>query len=152
MTHKSADSYIAVFNYIEKFFELKPARFMADFEGGIRKSIRKRYPKADLHGCWFHYCSSIRRKFRSYGMAKLISDNRNVFIIYRMLLHLPLLPAKDIYRGFVVVKNEAKARKVSTHFKKAFEYFENYWIELVCFFPYQYGYSIHSIHWMQLIL
>lgn len=132
MTNKSTELYERIFKYIEKnIFKLQPARFMADFESGLRKAIKNCYPYVALNGCWYHYCCSIRRRLVSIHMHQFIENHHEARIIYRKLLSLPLLPAQSIVGGFDMIKAEAKAHGIYKEFKKFFEYFNDYWLELV---------------------
>lgn len=101
---------------------------------GLRKAINEFYPGATLHGCWYHFCAAVRRKFLSLDMYELISKFPAAKLICRMLLCLPLLPAESIYNGYNIVKQEAIKEKLDKKFKKIFEYFEEYWLPLVSFY------------------
>lgn len=107
MTKKTTESYIAVFKYIEdNLFKLKPANFMTDFEAGLRKAILICYPTIPLHGCWYHYCSAVRRKALHLGLFSLLRDDLSARAIYKKLLNLPLLPSDHIVPGFEIIKKE----------------------------------------------
>lgn len=135
MSGKKAKLYKEIFNFIEKnLIKLLPAQFMTDFEAGLRKAINEFYPVATLHGCWFHFCAAVRRKFLSLDLYGLISKFPAAKLIYRMLLCLPLLPAESIYNGYNIVKQEAIKEKLDKKFNKIFEYFEQYWLPLVSFY------------------
>lgn len=133
MTDKRTDSYQAIFKYIEEnVFMLQPAEFMADFETGLRKAIQNSYPQASLHGCWYHYSASIRRRLMTLCMYRLITDEPMGAQIYRMMLSLPLLPQNRILDGFNVVKTVARENHLYREFKKFFDYFNDYWMKMVC--------------------
>lgn len=65
MTRKTAQSYLALFEYIEqKLFELDPKEMMTDFEKGMRKAIKICWPDVILRGCWFGTSgSTIARQY-----------------------------------------------------------------------------------------
>lgn len=135
MSGKKTELYKEIFDFIEKkLIQLKPAQFMTDFEAGLRKAINEFYPDAILYGCWYHFCSAVRRKFMSLDMYELISKVPAAKLIYRMILSVPLLPAELICKGYNIVKEEATKKKLDKKFKKIFEYFEQYWLEQVGFF------------------
>ncbi|XP_055308039.1 uncharacterized protein LOC129572142 [Sitodiplosis mosellana] len=118
MTDKEAASYQAVFEYIEThIFKLQPAEFMADFETGLRAAIQRYYPEASLHGCWYHYCSSIRRRLMTLDMHQVITDDPSGIEIHRMCLSLPLLPQACILEGFNVVQRTAREKGLYSEFK-----------------------------------
>lgn len=124
MSGKTAELYSEVFNYIEKnIFSMQPSQFMCDFETGLRSAIKKCYPSTRLYGCWFYYTSAIRRRMIGLHLYKLISEDANAATIYRMLLHLPLLPSGFISKGYKFMKNEARERNLHNVFKPIFTYF-----------------------------
>lgn len=132
MSGKSAELYKQVFQYIENnVFKMKPSQFMTDFEAGMRKAIEECYPNAILHGCWYHFCAAIRRKLVTLQLYQLIVEVPSAMAIYRMILNLPLLPSEFILEGFQVIKKIARDRKLYKQFKSLFEYFENFWLQLV---------------------
>lgn len=64
MSNKTANLYRKVFQYIEiNVFELRPSRFMTDFEAGLRKAINECYPGVPLH-----FCAVVRRKLLSHKL------------------------------------------------------------------------------------
>lgn len=134
MSGKSGELYKQVFDFIEKnLFKLKPAKFMADFEAGLRNAINEFYPETVLCGCWFHFCAAVRRKFLSLQLHDLIKEVPAAKKIYRKILSLPLLPAELILNGYNLVKEEAKRNNLNKDFKAIFNYFEQYWLRLVSF-------------------
>lgn len=136
MSGKESELYKEVFDFIEerKLFKINPtASFMLDFEAGMRKAIKERFPKSKLHGCWYHFMAALRRKFRSLHMLRLIADDENANKIYRKLLSLPLLPSDSIENGYDEIKIEARKRNLHKEFRRFFSYFENFWLKLVSF-------------------
>lgn len=132
MTDKSAASYKAIFHYIEsKIFRLQPSQFMADFESGLRPAIWDFYPNSKLHGCWYHYCSSLRRRLLNMSMYDLITNNSEAKSIYRKMLSLPLLPPESIIGGFDLIKEKARKNKLYRPFKNFFDYFQKFWLNFV---------------------
>lgn len=98
MTRKTAEA---------KIFKMKPAEFIADFEGGVRKAVNTFYPDAVLHGCWYHYKVAIRMKFMKLSLFDLITHDSNANILYGMVQNLPLLPPEKILEGYAIIKNRA---------------------------------------------
>lgn len=135
MSRKTSDLYIEVLKYIEtNIFEMKPSNFMLDFEMGMRKAIKEVYPYATLNGCWFHYCSAIRRKMIKLGFCKQIKNTTsNVRFIYRMIHALPLLPSGMFLNGYNFIKSESQKLKLEKTLRTFFSYFESYWINMVCY-------------------
>lgn len=130
MTRKTTECYIAVFEFIERnLFKLKPAEFMTDFEDGMRKAIKKRWPKAKIRGCWFHLCRAIERRYRKLGLHKLKRTNGKK--IKKMLMNIPLLPENMIMEGFFSIIAFAKRKRLFKHFARLFSYFSRYWLNQV---------------------
>lgn len=105
---------------------------MTDYEKGLRKSVREKFPKTDLRGCWFHYCKAIRSKFIELGMRPLISRHSEASKYYRQIKNLPLLPATDIESGFSYIEKEIKRNGLYGVFENFLQYFKNFWLEEVC--------------------
>lgn len=131
MSNKTADAYKKLFRYIEdNVFKLNPTSFMADFEGGIRKAITEFYINAILRGCWFHFKAAVRRNV-SRQLLEIIAESTMAATIYRMLLSLPLLPSDKINEGFQIIKRITATNKLFKAFQTFFEYFENFWLQMV---------------------
>lgn len=132
MSHRTASSYDALFEFIESFvFELEPVSFMCDFEYGLRKSLHTKYPNSRISGSWFHFDQAVRRKCCSLKKKfhRQISQHREKVRIYRKLLLLPLLPQRMIHDAFVDLRMDAEVFDCATFFKTIFEYYETEWIE-----------------------
>lgn len=134
MTNKECVSYIAVLKYIEKHvFKLEPTMFMADFEPGLRKAINIVYPKAELHGCFFHYRSAVRAKFMKLKLNKLVKRNPDARQIYQMLSHLVLLPTDNILEGYAHIVAKSHVTGLNQSLQGIFRYYKDYWLRLVRF-------------------
>lgn len=136
MTRKTSKCYKAVFEFIEEklLFKLEPKEFMTDYEDGMRLAIKKQWPNAIIHGCWFHLCKAILKRARKLGMVKLLQRSSKAKIILRGLMSVALLPAEKIMEGFLSVKRFANKSRLFEKFRKLFVYFERYWLNSqVCF-------------------
>lgn len=135
MESRSAISYKQVFSYIEtNLLELKPGVIHSDYEAGLLKALRIVYKNSKLVGCWFHYCQAIRKRLgRNKGrnfFANLKKDEA-AYKIYRKILDLPLLPAKDIPEGFAIIRKEISEQNLGRWFEHIYAYFEKQWIPKV---------------------
>lgn len=129
MTRKTESCYTAIFHYIEThLFSLKPTEMMTDFEAGMRNSIKIVYPKTRLRGCWFHFCSALRKKSLRLGLRPLINSNRNAKLLFKELMSLPLLPAINIVQGYMHIKSIAQSYDIFKYFNRFFLYFESFWL------------------------
>lgn len=136
MTHRNAESYSRVFQFIEeKLLKLEPDEFITDFEGGMRKAIEQFYPHATLRGCWYHYSAALRKKILCLGLGWLIKEDENARNLKKMIMSLPLLPAEDFMQGYNHIKILAESWKLLLEFRPFFKYFEEYWIVQVSSFP-----------------
>lgn len=129
MTRKTAESYKALFEYIEKeIFELKPAEFMTDYEDGMRLGIKTRWPTVIIRGCWFHYSKAILKRCRKLSLTKLLKENADAKAIKKQLAALPLLPANQIEEGFAAIQKLASKKKLTKRFRRLFSYVRSYWL------------------------
>lgn len=129
MTRKTQSCYTAVFQYIETHvFSLEPTEMMTDFEAGMRNSIRTVYPKSKLRGCWFHYCSALRKKTKKFRLRPIINSNPYARFLFKELMSLPLLPAVNIVQGYKHIKRLAQSYQMFENFRGYFRYFESFWL------------------------
>lgn len=132
MTRRTYESYAAIFNYIEThIFALEPNSFITDYEAGLRKAIRRRYPNANLHGCWYHFCAAIRKKYAKLGLFGLCKQDAEANLTKNSLMSLPLLPNDRLEEGFNYIKERAEQHGHAKQFQKLFNYFESYWLKEV---------------------
>lgn len=144
MTRKTSTCYTALFQYIEKnIFNLQPKEIMTDFEGGMRNSIKMVYPNVILRGCWFHYCSAIRKKVVQLGLYPLTNRNRKAKLIFKEIMSLPLLPAANIVQGFIHIKKLANVHGLLGRFIGFFTYFESFWLLEVSYMECSNLYSLY---------
>lgn len=135
MSNRKAQSYEAVFNFIEnRIFKLKPKGLMTDWEAGMRNALRKCYPEATLRGCWYHFCAAIRKKCLVIGLHSILKCNADARLIKKLITSLPLLPPENFEEGYAHIKNMANEFDLSSEFETLFSYFENYWINQVLSF------------------
>lgn len=130
-TRKTANSYAALFKYIEKnLMLLKPAEIMTDFEEGLRLGCKRSWPNFILRGCWFHLCRALIRKSNKLGMKKLIKSTPLAKFILKALMSLPLLPNDKLVEGYDIIKEFALKQNLP-QFPVFFKYFEDYWLKKV---------------------
>ncbi|XP_057328443.1 uncharacterized protein LOC130669508 isoform X2 [Microplitis mediator] len=73
--------------------------FMSDYEKATIKALKKSFPLAKVHGCFFHYSQAIVKRWTK---LKLDIPDR----ILSMVLAIPLLPANKFYEAEEVIRNE----------------------------------------------
>lgn len=132
MTRKTAESYFAVFKFIEeKLFKFEPTEMMTDYEEGLRLAIKNRWPNTRIRGCLWHYKRAINKKCKSMGMTSLFKHNKHARKIKTMLSNLPLLPEHLLIKGYDSIINFTRSKKLNKRFQNVFSYFEGYWIKKV---------------------
>lgn len=130
-TRKTAKSYIALFEFIQKkLMLLIPAEIMTDFEEGLRLACKKTFKDFILRGCWFHFCSALRKRCNKLGMKKFVQLNPVAKFVLKALMSLPLLPAHQIVEGYESIKNFASKLNL-LRFPELLQYFESYWLKKV---------------------
>ncbi|XP_070167590.1 uncharacterized protein [Polyergus mexicanus] len=74
---------------------------MSDFELAAVKSLNKKFPRANLTGCWFHFNQAVLRKW-----AKLRLSNIPKMVL-SMTMTLPLLPPDMFQEALLIIQTEA---------------------------------------------
>uniref|UniRef100_A0A914YFB7 MULE transposase domain-containing protein n=1 Tax=Panagrolaimus superbus TaxID=310955 RepID=A0A914YFB7_9BILA len=83
---------------------------MVDFEKGLHNAISSVFPTADITGCFFHLCQSIRKKIAELGLIVDVRENAEVRQLCSMLRALAFLPLADVLTGFNLLKAEISER------------------------------------------
>lgn len=131
MSNRTAESYTAVIEYIEKnVFQLKPASLMTDWELGMRKALKICYPNTVLRGCWFHYCSNIKKKLLKLGLDCVLKSCVDAKMIAKEFMSLPLLPKEHFEAGLNHIKSTIRQCQLSPAFRTFLTYF-NFWVNQV---------------------
>lgn len=133
MSNRTTECYQAVIEYIEEnIFQLEPASLMTDWELGMRKALKICYPKSLLRGCWFHYCSSLRKKFIKLGLNHLLKNNERAKMISQQFMSLPLLPKEHFQAGLNHIKQLIPGYQLLPAFRNFLSYF-NFWVRQVSY-------------------
>lgn len=131
---KTAECYTDIFEFSNEKFNLEPKEIITDFELGLRKAIKSVWINANLRGCWFHFCSAIRKKAIILGMHSILyskNANADAVLLKNMLMNIPLLPPESIEEGYTIVKSKILESLFADKFKELLAYFEGYWCEQV---------------------
>lgn len=111
MSRKTRKAYEAVFDFINaKIFDLSGTKeFITDYETALRKALKKKYRRAKLSACHFHFAQALRRKAKSIsGFMEFLRNNEAAKKIYFDLMYLPLLKAKQIEPAFIEIRKKAE--------------------------------------------
>ena len=76
----------------------------------ISGSLKEVFPDIQIHGCQFHYSQSIFRKVQGLGLTKTYKEDSALRQEVKMLFALPLLPQRDMIKGFEEMEMNADAR------------------------------------------
>lgn len=131
MSNRTAESYQAVIKYIEEnIFQLEPASLMTEWELGMRKALKICYPGCILRGCWYHYCSSLRKKCIKHGLDCLLKTNESAKRISQQFMSLTLLPKEHFQTGLNYIKRLSPDYQLSVAFRSFLSYL-NFWVRQV---------------------
>lgn len=85
---------------------IKPQTAMMDFEMGILKSFKARFPLSHVRGCFFHLNQSVYRQVQKNGLKKQYEEDESVAIKLKMLCALAYLPEELVIQGFEMIVDE----------------------------------------------
>ncbi|XP_067210206.1 uncharacterized protein [Linepithema humile] len=74
---------------------------MSDFEMAAVKSLNKKFPRAKLTGCWFHFNQAVLRKWRKLRLSNVPKK------ILSMTMALPLLPPDMFQEALLIIQTKA---------------------------------------------
>ncbi|XP_070168069.1 uncharacterized protein [Polyergus mexicanus] len=74
---------------------------MSDFEMAAVKSLNKKFPRANLTGCWFHFNQAVLRKWRKLRLSNIPK------MVLSMTMTLPLLPPDMFQEALLIIQTEA---------------------------------------------
>ncbi|TGZ46497.1 Uncharacterized protein DBV15_11691, partial [Temnothorax longispinosus] len=74
---------------------------MSDFETAAVKSLNKKFPNANLTGCWFHFNQAVLRKWRKLRLSNIPKT------VLSMTMTLPLLPPNMFQEALLIIQTEA---------------------------------------------
>ncbi|KAG5684480.1 hypothetical protein PVAND_013712 [Polypedilum vanderplanki] len=120
MTGRTQKSYDAVFYHIREAilsFDGKlriPKTATADFETGMRNSLKFIWPDITLVGCNFHMCQALRRKAMSLQTlsTKISNTNTKHGYILKLFMRLSLLPLDRLNAGYEQLKEYIYSKKI----------------------------------------
>ncbi|CAI6353875.1 unnamed protein product [Macrosiphum euphorbiae] len=110
---------------------------ITDYEVALRDVLISSFPEARYAGRWFHHNQAVWRKMNSLGYLHHLNTNNNARKVLKLLLSLPLLPARDMENGFLLIR--AFARNHDVHLERLLSYYESYWLRNI-------GPQVVSVH------
>ena len=106
---------------------------MSDFEKASRKSAHKKFPNIVVHGCYFHYTRAVFKNLLKIGLSKSYHKKPNFKFWAKLIMAMPLLPARFIPDMFTqLLAEEIAFENVAdqlnfTRFKR---YIEHTWVPI----------------------
>ncbi|XP_076301818.1 uncharacterized protein LOC143219896 [Lasioglossum baleicum] len=101
---RTAAMYTAIWKQIFTLIPELPnnIRFiMSDYEAAAVTTLNELFPNAHIHGCWFHYCQAILRKWRKLGLTNVPNT------VLRMSMSLALVPETKFQEALLIIQKEA---------------------------------------------
>ena len=78
---------------------LDPATVQIDFELAAIRAVEREFPKAEVKGCYFHYCQALWRKVQNLGLAVQGRSSLQQWI--RRAAGLALLPHNEVQDAWI---------------------------------------------------
>lgn len=100
MKNKTKVSYLKIFKYINRTFQMSNIQFITDFELSLVNSIKQILKPIKMNGCLFHFGNIIWRKIQSLGYANIYRNDLNYRMFVKKLLLLSYVPISDVKLGF----------------------------------------------------
>ncbi|CAF2124705.1 unnamed protein product [Rotaria magnacalcarata] len=86
--------------------ELKPERFITDYESGIIKAVRKEFGGVVHQGCFFHFLQRTNKKLKSYGLWKYYKNNDSLHLYVKKLMAIVLLKVNYMDNAYQLLCDE----------------------------------------------
>lgn len=128
LTKRCRRAYDALFEFIEeRICNLAPVSIMCDYDFPLRNALRHMYPHCMRQPSHFQLVkAALRYALRLPQFFDVIHSDATQCRVFHKLLHLPVLPAELMVRGFKLVCAEAST--FGNSFRLFVEYVYNAWI------------------------
>lgn len=113
---------------------LNPEHIMVDFEQAAIRGDTNEFPRAEIHGCFFHFQKSIWRKIQEVGLQAKYSRDPQFALHMRYPAALAFIPPEKVVNSFKELKILLGVKKRPTvdsddhKVRKLFDYIERTWI------------------------
>ncbi|KAK3107398.1 hypothetical protein FSP39_013721, partial [Pinctada imbricata] len=109
MSWKRSKIYSKVLRHLLHVLGEAPAviSFMADFEAGIWKGLRRVFTDPTIHGCAFHWSKAVYTKVQKLGLQVAYEERDDLNKFVRRVMALPLLPADHIRPAFAYLRSKS---------------------------------------------
>ena len=108
---------------------MKPQIIISDFEQAFISAAEKVFPRAEFHGCYFHFTQCIYRHVQSSGLQSRYGTDEDFAISIKMLAALAFIPEEIMTTAYDQLKHTEyyQANKKGV-LKPIIAYFEDTWI------------------------
>lgn len=130
MESKDTKTYENLFRLLKlKIPSLSPSDIMLDFEISARNAARNIFPGVKVHGCMFHFCQALRRRYMDDSDVKslILKNVPNAKLVIKMFMRLAFLPANQIPAGISAIKEKQRVWKFEKKFEAFNKYFDRTW-------------------------
>ncbi|XP_057328834.1 uncharacterized protein LOC130669783 [Microplitis mediator] len=125
MENRTAAIYDEIFKWLTEQVESLKTRslhIMSDFEKATVKALRKNFPLAQIHGCYFHFVHAVIKNWQAHNLK--IPD-----YFLSMMLSVPLLPENLIPQAEKVLNEEMeKIKHLDVNIIIFMNYFKTTWL------------------------
>jgi hypothetical protein len=143
MTHKTQESYGALFTYLtNKAAQLRPldlnpirwAHILTDFESGLLPALNAHVfgnPVVQVRGCHFHHTQCIWRQVQREGLSQAYRTEPEVHAFITGLFAIPFVPSQQVlaaYEDFVASERSLVAIVNFPGLQHICLYYSNFWL------------------------
>ncbi|XP_057340064.1 uncharacterized protein LOC130677345 [Microplitis mediator] len=119
-------TYQTIFNWLTKEVEVlkkKEITIMTDFEKSTIKALRKCFPCAKIHGCFFHFAQAVIKRWQKLKIK--VPDS-----VLSMYLSVPLLPPECFKEAARCLEEEIhKVAAIDDNILRFNKYFIDVWLK-----------------------
>ena len=130
MSHKSKAAYEYAFRNLFLIcrnldIKLNPEFIMCDFEAALRKGIIEIFPKAQIVGCYFHYCKALwsYMSHNSLTTKERLNDSIKLMVFLKILAHIEISERKSLFQGI-----KDLFEKKDKGYKEMLAYYQKNWL------------------------
>ena len=131
MSHKSKAAYEYAFRNLFLIcrnldIKLNPEFIMCDFEAALRKGIIEIFPKAQIVGCYFHYCKALwsYMSHNSLTTKERLNDSIKLMVFLKILAHIEISERKSLFQGI-----KDLFEKKDKGYKEMLAYYQKNWLD-----------------------
>jgi hypothetical protein len=110
LKNKSTEAYVGMLQTLldsRQDIALAPASITLDYEVAAINAFQLRFPRATIHGCFFHLSQSLWRKIQEVGLQRRYGEDASFALNARCLAAIAFLPTGDVVLGFETLTSGA---------------------------------------------